>query len=277
MLPINTNKVTLIAIAVGVPFNIIMENMFSLANNDFKEMGSRILHEMFLGQKFSDVTLVSSDMRTIQAHKSVLNIASDFFKDFFNVIKCEKPVVYLKDISHFQLEIIMKFIYLGQCEIPQEKIDEFVNAGQTLKLHSLIVDQENHENKPRGSLPTNEGVKNNENYDNLERLTKNSQVLEKEESMDEKNKQSVVAISEENSFIYLPGNFAVDTAKDSSGKYPCDQCDYKGPQKWNLARHTMGVHMKVKFPCDECEYKATQSSSLLRHKKTVHRQQNNIH
>ena len=47
-------------------------------------------------------------------------------------------------------------------------------------------------------------------------------------------------------------------------RFPCDQCDYKSPKKFNLLRHIRSKHEGVKFPCDTTEKKATEASLLAR-------------
>ena len=54
-------------------------------------------------------------------------------------------------------------------------------------------------------------------------------------------------------------------------KFPCEQCDYKAPQKGHLMAHITSTHEGVKFPCEQCDYKATQKGHLLTHIKSIHK------
>ena len=126
-----------------------MEGLFSLGNNDFQSFGPKLLRKLYFDKESTNVTLISSEFKILHAHKSVLNVASNLFKDFFSVIKLDKPVFFFKDLPIVQLERILKFLYLGQCQVPQDKVDEFIAAGQELKLYSLseIDQRDNNDGK----------------------------------------------------------------------------------------------------------------------------------
>ena len=90
-----------------------MADLFTLGNNDFNTFGSKLLQELYHDEKSKNVTLVSAELKTIEAHKAVLIIASDFFKEFFKAVKLDNPVIYLKNVKFIQLDRIIKFLYLG--------------------------------------------------------------------------------------------------------------------------------------------------------------------
>ena len=59
-------------------------------------------------------------------------------------------MLYLKDTKHKELELILKFINLGECEVGQIELETFLTAGKDLKVNgpnkdtveSVIVPEE---------------------------------------------------------------------------------------------------------------------------------------
>lgn len=54
--------------------------------------------------------------------------------------------------------------------------------------------------------------------------------------------------------------------------YYCQQCDYKSAKHYNVKKHTLAVHDKVKYPCTYCTYQATETGHLKKHMRTVHKE-----
>ena len=125
-----------------------MADILSLGNNEYDALGAKLLQELYEDEASADVTLVSKELRPLKAHKHVLSISSDFFKKFFNVFKEEKSVVYLKDIAYDQLELLLKFLYIGQCQVAQSDVDDFIAVGQDLKINPLCQNEGSYNNWP---------------------------------------------------------------------------------------------------------------------------------
>ena len=63
---------------------------------------------------FTDVTLATVDNQQIEVHKVILSSYSQFFRNILLRNPHPNPLLYLKDIRFKELEMIIKFIYLGQ-------------------------------------------------------------------------------------------------------------------------------------------------------------------
>merc|ERR1719244_1471966 len=74
----------------------------------------------------------------IKAHKVVLSSSSEFFKNILTMNRHETPLIYLKDIKHDILNYLLKFIYIGQCELTQDNLDLFLSTGKDLKIEDLL-------------------------------------------------------------------------------------------------------------------------------------------
>ena len=130
-------------------------------NNNFRES----LQELKDNENFLDVTLVCDDDTQIKAHKNVLSVGSNFFRNILRKNPHPEPLLYLKGLRHSELLPIVEFIYLGEVEIAQDNLDKFLSAAKDLKIKGLIemkdsvvqcvpmkTDNEENEDKNKSSL-----------------------------------------------------------------------------------------------------------------------------
>ena len=205
------------------------------------------LREMMEGlitsDNFKDVTLVSDDKKTIKAHRNILSSCSPVFK---NILQFEThnhhPVIYLRGVHFLEIESILKFIYLGEAEFYEERMEEFLSVAKNLEIKDLGK---------------------NANSTDLNIDTKSDQGLE---IMDDNVIENILEIEDENSKLQLKTE---ETASNGS-KFQCTQCNIGFTAKSSLQRHTKSVHDGVKYPCNQCDYKAPTQDSLTGHVKHVH-------
>ena len=91
---------------------------------------------------FTDVTLVSDDMKTVSAHRIILSKASGVLKQLLELIPSKSPLLYLKGISSANLNSILEFIYTGETKVPAERINEFIKASCDLEISELSTNME---------------------------------------------------------------------------------------------------------------------------------------
>ena len=107
-----------------------------LVRSDFNIHTSKTFGALFRDSNFSDVTLVCEDHKQISAHKAILSSSSNFFKDIFLKSPHANPLVYLK-LKSSDVESLVRFMYLGECQVKQEDIDMFLNTARDLKVEGL--------------------------------------------------------------------------------------------------------------------------------------------
>ena len=224
---------------------------FNIVQNKFELLAPGVIRNLINDEHFTDVTLVTSDNRQLKCHKVILSSGSGFFRKVLSENTHTHPLIYLKGISYKDLQLIIRFIYLGECKVPVIEVNEFIEIGKELKVEGL-QEQEDENNE--------EGNQLTEGYQNYH-LKKESHQVEKE--IIHKNYD----ISHEEKFSNQ-SSFLMDGDEDR--KYPCDQCDYKSKRKTGLKRHHESVHDGIKYVCQECGYNATQISHLQKHKQSVH-------
>ena len=96
------------------------QEMFSFVNSDLIIRSKNTSQAFWNNPDLTDVTLVSSDDKQIFAHKMILCTYSSFFKNIIFKHPHPKPLIYLKDVKHSVFISILRFIYLGSCEIAND-------------------------------------------------------------------------------------------------------------------------------------------------------------
>ena len=90
---------------------------------------------------FADVTLVAEDEKVIEAHKMILGAGSAFFKGLFLRNPHPKPLVVLR-MSHRHLQQLVNFLYLGECKVGQDEVEQFLEMAKYLNISGLNADVE---------------------------------------------------------------------------------------------------------------------------------------
>ena len=90
---------------------------FNLAWNQFENCAGLTFKNLLSDEDFADVTLACEGDKQLKAHKVILSSCSPFFRKVLIKNKHQHPLLYLKGVKFTDLQLIVKFIYLGQIEI----------------------------------------------------------------------------------------------------------------------------------------------------------------
>ena len=95
-------------------------------------------YDLYLTKQFADVTLVSDDLVTFPAHKTVLSTSSKIFKSLLEISTNDQhPFLYLKDVMKEELEGILQYIYLGEANISEHRTDHFEMVLKYFGLYEM--------------------------------------------------------------------------------------------------------------------------------------------
>merc|ERR1712168_1295126 len=86
---------------------------------------------------FADVTLVSDDQVQTKAHRVVLSACSPVLKTLLVNNPHSHPLLYLRGIKQTELQAILKFIYFGETQIFEDRINEFVSVAKDLEVKEI--------------------------------------------------------------------------------------------------------------------------------------------
>ena len=265
-----------------------------LSWNGFKLNATSTFKNLWNDQDFADVTLASVDDQQIRVHKVILSSCSYFFKNILIKNPHPNPLIYLKNIDIKNLNLLMQFIYFGQCEVGPGELDSFLAAGKDLKVNglmeevSVMPDMEDLVVKQRDEKQPNLfNVMKEERYNNEEKVLLETVhqglenvILEGHDTI----KGSTVEIDvnfvtdEQDKEICVRPNSVETEIENSVLEFcpsksddiiSCDQCDFQTKKK-HLRNHIRSKHEGIKYLCSECDFQTSQKGNLTFHKRAKH-------
>ena len=86
---------------------------------------------------FANVTLACDDEKQIKAHKLILSAGSLFFRNILTNTKHLEPFIFLSGVVMSDLENIVKFIYTGETNIEEDRLEMFLKTANLLQVIGL--------------------------------------------------------------------------------------------------------------------------------------------
>jgi len=119
---------------------------FCLKWNDHHSIFFSQAESLCRSSMLTDVTLATGD-QTFPAHKLVLSVCSSFFRELFSkpeMISSQSSVVYLKDVSSKQLEMLLSYMYRGEINVEEYDLINLLQTAKGLGVKGLSeVDDQN--------------------------------------------------------------------------------------------------------------------------------------
>ena len=120
-----------------------------LSNDDFNFHSGENTKKIYEEQIFTDVTLVSDDLSTFRAHRTVLSGASPVIRKLLLLNQEANSVLYLKGLKRHELKAMLDFIYIGEAKVEAKSIPLFLKHASELQYKDLredvFLDQHNSE------------------------------------------------------------------------------------------------------------------------------------
>ena len=225
-------------------------------------------------QSFTDVTIVSDDQVSFQAHKVIMSIYSPVIRIMLVNNPHSHPIVYLRNVEHHEVQAILNFMYFGKIQFVSERKCDLVRVVKDLQIKKLdealavhVHTTENDEIITNTSLPENESSKFSENsvisFDNY--VENGSDTGGTRPSR--KPHECEVCGSR---FTTLYGMQGHKRAKHDGIRFACSYCDYKATTRSHLKKHEQSVHEGVRYPCDKCGYQSSTRQTLKKHQESIH-------
>ena len=225
---------------------------FSLFWENFERDASKRNRKLLDDTNFTDVTLACDEGR-FETHKVILSSSSPAFEKILVGNPNQHPLIYLRKVKYSCLKSLIQFLYLGQTEIDQTELQDFINLGKDLEIEGL--NQDHHDETTKISSEETQS-----NPDSS--LEKSEEIRNEDES---KNSSDKVEIKPElvQETVILKDN---PTVKNDGNGLACDECGKSFSQAAYVYQHKKSAHMGVSYPCSQCGYKATTKSNLNRHR-----------
>jgi len=234
------------------------------ADDHFQKSTSFMLKSLFHNAESADVTLIADDEQ-LKAHKFVLRFASSFFDTVLKQNPHDNPLIYLKGVSFEHLKNCLQFIYMGEVDIPEAEIINFLEVATDLKIKQLQETVINVSEEPQ--LDESE---NNQNVDDDNKDAKNVMNFNERfnDDISTENSLDMFNFNEPDRKPHKKKIIRKETTDESSFK--CSECDFTSTNKPNVLRHKKSVHLQEKFPCGQCDSILKRKDHLKQHILSVH-------
>jgi len=258
---------------------------FNLAWNQFENCAGLTFKNLLSDEDFADVTLACEGEKQLTAHKVILSSCSPFFRKVLLKNKHQHPLLYLKGVKFTDLQLIVKFIYLGQIEIGRDNLPEFLAIAKELEVKGLMEandgpteEQEEipmkDEDESIGTAlePQTEIRENGSDFDENtnDKLVVNDYDWGEEDCSYSGSRGSSVPPMDQDC---VKPDFLLDMNKPSKtpeGKFPCIECGYKAQTTGNLKRHRLSKHSGERVPCNICGKDFASKDGLKVHHQNKH-------
>ena len=231
---------------------------------DSSEHFRKVLQEMILSEDFTDVTLVTDDMRKIKAHRNILSACSPVLKNIFQIDPHgSHPLIFLRGIHFIEMEKLIQWIYFGETAINKEKINDFLSLTQYLEVNEFLQPLNMLNGQKVDLLNSIETIDNFTDIKQPDVAETTTFVIAKTPRKFPCNECSYRATQQASLNRHIE-------SKHENRKFSCPQCEYLAGRQDTLVKHIQSKHEGVKYPCKLCDYQATQKSSLKMHNQSAH-------
>ena len=284
-----------------------MPGKFALTWDEFQPKMAGRFESLLQSREFSDVTLVSKDNTRMKAHKVILGSGSAFFNEVLSHMKDHPhPLIYLMGVEMEVLEAIMSFLYLGQVEVKQEMIQDFMKTATELQidgLHTKDLEANEKEETKRPFIVNESETQFDVRYTEASKMSdmfnikkRPAREMPDEEKSNDFNPLETKAdlphslmfpcslcdfvserkrdlryhMGEKHRHERVSVKIETFSKKSEDGLYWCTVCPKKFSDASNSRRHMAKVHYKILHFCTDCNYSSTEKANIKHHHNNVH-------
>ena len=246
-------------------------DMFSLARDSFPSQTSHIFQQLFTTGDQADLTLVCEDLKHIRTHKFILTCNSPVFRSILSKMTNPEPVVFLRGIHSVEMQSVLEYLYLGQTQISQQKVDQFFQVASDLKIKDISKASDKEQRRElRNNEETIETV--------LEEEQKEAENHDAKTTTDMENQQMKIENYEIHACYYCKRKFTLENSlrkhietTHQKSAHPCSKCESSFTDQSSLRHHIQSVHHdETKLPCRYCHEKYSSKAGLKFHMKRAH-------
>ena len=201
-----------------------MDKKYDFKWKTFPDYLVHVFRELGEEGNFTDVTLVSDDQIQTPAHKVVLSACSPVLKSLLVNNPHSHPLLFLRGIKQTELQAILKFMYFGETQIFENRINDFISVGKDLEVKE-ISEEDQIENEDQS----------NEYFENHEETTADETPINAKEPVMAKRDQA----RNTERCIAKPRQKAVAKIED---RVSCDECEATFSKPCNLTSHKKSKH-----------------------------------
>jgi len=254
-----------------------MSEQLCLKWNEFQENIHQTFGSLRNSREFADVTLVCEDGQQMEAHKVILASSSPFFQKMLERLKHPHPLIYMRGLTPEDLVAMLDFLYYGEANVLQEKVENFLLITDDLQIKGLTgnvkdddknqVDQKSLKRK-KIKLPQENYAETNHEYNktNLSNIKIDgiSNLFEEKEKKRD-NYAHIQSLDKEIESLMTKSDKVIKIAGMPRKAYTCKICGKEGKGS-NIKSHIEANHIEdISIPCNFCDECFKSRNSLDRH------------
>ena len=249
-----------------------MDQVINLKHDNFERLAPQAIRNLGNTDLFSDVTLVSSDNKSVQVHKVILATFSRKLEKILVSNPHPNPLLYLRHIDPKTFLWIKNFIYLGEVEVPSHCVFDLIKKGGELGIVGL-VEQGIEEDVKAADIHKHVSTNTEHSYEFFDEPIPGANLSFEEE---EKHCDESPTNSKEQALSAQQVSFLSEEKiqRNDDGLFCCNLCEYSNKAKCAVKKHFMSKHEGVRYGCSNCEYKATTPFNLAQHVRSIHEHNN---
>ena len=125
----------------------MVADKFTFCWDQFDNVVPHTFKQLWQKYDFADVTLATKDDVQIKAHQLILSASSPIFKEILMKTLHSNPLIYFHNLKSADVKLLLEFIYLGQCEVGQDGLIDFLAAGTELMVKGLVDEKEKYKSQ----------------------------------------------------------------------------------------------------------------------------------
>lgn len=127
---------------------VVIPNLTVMADQDFisinwDDHSKTVISQMAKNMEkdlFSDVTLACAGGQCIRAHRLILSIYSDYFRQLLTKCSNPEPTILLPDVELHDLEILITFMYTGKAHVREDNLVNILESAKRFQIKGLLDD-----------------------------------------------------------------------------------------------------------------------------------------
>ncbi|XP_046962240.1 aminoacylase-1-like [Vanessa cardui] len=114
----------------------MVQSQFSLLWDSYKSNICSGFASLQQNGELVDMTL-AADGHFVKVHQVLIALSSSYLKQLILSAPCQHPVIFLNNVSHTTLSLILEYIYTGEVLVPSANLSAFIEAAKALHVKGL--------------------------------------------------------------------------------------------------------------------------------------------